>query len=66
MTSKMKNPRHVATRTSEGQFTPRTRLETATKPCRSTASAIATHPARGQIRATHNAEAVANAAVLRV
>lgn len=57
---------HMAASTSDGQWTPSTRREMATKPVHSTASAIALLPARGQIRATHSAAAVANPAVLRV
>ncbi len=62
----MKAPRQMAANTSDGQGTPSTRRETAIRLVHSTASAIARLPARGQMRATHNAAAVANAAVLSV
>ena len=62
----MKVPMHMAASTSDGQWTPSTRRETATRPVHVTASNIAKLPARGQSRATHNAAAVENAAVVRV
>lgn len=62
----MKAPRHKAASTSDGQCTPSTRREIATRPVHDTANAIAKLPVRGQIRATHRAAAVENAAVLRV
>lgn len=64
--SAMKAPRQVAASTSDGQCTPSTRRETATRPVHNTASASARFPARRQIRTTHNAAAVENAAVLSV
>ena len=64
--SGMKAPRHMAASTSEGQCTPRTRREIATRPVHSMANDIAGFAARGQIRATHNAAAAATVAVLRV
>ena len=62
----MKAPTQLAASTSDGQCTTSTRREVATRPVQGTASAIATLSARGQIRATHNAAAVGEAAVLRV